>query len=43
MIKLNDRVQVKGTEMRSTVIQVVNDKVVEVKYDNFILTYTIFC
>ena len=34
MIKLNDRVQVKGTDMRGTVIQVVNDKVVYVKYKN---------
>lgn len=41
MIKLNDRVQVKGTDMRGTVIQVVNDKVVYVKYDNGFKAYTI--
>ena len=40
MLKLNDRVQVKGTDMRGTVIQVVNDKVVDVKYDNGVLAYT---
>ena len=40
MIKINDRVQVKGTDMRGTVIQVVNDKVVDVKYDNGVLAYT---
>ena len=40
MIKLNDRVQVKGTDMRGTVIQIVNDKVVDVKYDNGVLAYT---
>lgn len=43
MIKLNDRVQVKGTDMRGTVIQVVNDKVVDVKYDNGVLAYTMCC
>lgn len=40
MIKLNDRVQVKGTDMRGTVIQVVNDKVVDVKYDDGVKAYT---
>lgn len=40
MLKLNDRVQVKGTNMRGTVVQVVNDKVVDVKYDNGVLAYT---
>lgn len=40
MIKLNDRVQVKGIDMRGTVIQVVNDKVVYVKYDNGFQAYT---
>lgn len=40
MIKLNDRVQVKGIDMRGTVIQVVNDKVVYVKYDNGFKAYT---
>lgn len=40
MLKLNDRVQVKGTDMRGTVIQVVNDKVVDVKYDNGVMAYT---
>ena len=34
MIKLYDRVQVKGIDMKGTVIQVVNDKIVYVKYDN---------
>ena len=43
MLKLNDRVQVKGTDMRGTVIQVVNDKVVDVKYDNGVLAYTMCC
>ena len=43
MIKLNDRVQVKGTDMRGTVIQIVNDKVVDVKYDNGVLAYTMCC
>ena len=43
MIKLNDRVQVKGTDMRGTVIQVVNDRVVDVKYDNGVLAYTMCC
>ena len=43
MIKLNDRVQIKGTDMRGTVIQVVNDKVVDVKYDNGVLAYTMCC
>lgn len=40
MLKLNDRVQVKGTDMRGTVIQVVNDKVVDVKYDDGVKAYT---
>ena len=40
MIKLNDRVQVKGTDMRGTVVQVVNDKVEDVKYDNGVIAYT---
>ena len=40
MLKLNDKVQVKGTDMRGTVIQIVNDKVVDVKYDNGVLAYT---
>ena len=40
MIKLNDRVQVKGTDMRGTVIQVVNEKVVDVKYDDGVKAYT---
>ena len=43
MLKLNDRVQVKGTDMKGTVIQVVNDKVVDVKYDNGVLAYTMCC
>ena len=43
MIKLNDRVQVKGTDMRGTVVQVVNDKVVSVKYDEGVLAYTMCC
>ena len=43
MIKLNDRVQIKGTDMRGTVIQVVNDQVVDVKYDNGVLAYTMCC
>ena len=43
MIKLNDRVQVKGTDMRGTVVQVVNDKIVSVKYDYGVLAYTMCC
>lgn len=40
MINVNDRVQVKGTDMRGTVVQVVDDKVVSVKYDDGLLAYT---
>ena len=40
MIKLNDRVQVKGTDMRGTVVQVVNDMIVDVKYDDGVKAYT---
>ena len=43
MLKLNDRVQVKGTDMRGTVVQVVDDKVVSVKYDDGVLAYTMCC
>ena len=40
MIKLNDRVQVKGTDMRGTVVQVVGEDVVDVKFDKGVLAYT---
>ena len=40
MLKLNDRVQVKGTDMRGTVVQVVGEDVVDVKFDNGVLAYT---
>ena len=40
MLKLNDRVQIKGTDMKGTVVQVVNDEVVSVKYDDGLLAYT---
>ena len=43
MLKLNDRVQVKGTDMRGTVVQVVDNKVVSVKYDDGVLAYTMCC
>ena len=43
MLKLNDRVQVKGTDMRGTVVQVVDNKVVSVKYDDGVLAYTKCC
>lgn len=43
MLKLNDRVQVKGTDMKGTVVQVVNNKVVSVKYDDGVLAYTMCC
>ena len=40
MIKLNDRVQIKGTDMRGTVVQVVGEDVADVKFDDGVLAYT---
>ena len=40
MINLNDRVQIKGTDMRGTVIQVVGEDVADVKFDDGVQAYT---
>ena len=40
MINVNDRVQIKGTDMRGTVIQVVGEDVADVKFDNGVQAYT---
>ena len=40
MLKLNDRVQVKGTDMRGTVVQVVGEDVADVKFDDGVQAYT---
>lgn len=40
MIKLNDRVQIKGTDMKGTVVQVVGDDVADVLFDDGVKAYT---
>ena len=40
MINVNDRVQIKGTDMRGTVIQVVGEDVADVKFDDGVQAYT---
>lgn len=40
MINLNDRVQIKGTDMRGTVVQVVGEDVADVKFDDGVQAYT---
>ena len=40
MLKINDRVQIKGTNMRGTVVQVVGEDVADVKFDDGVLAYT---
>ena len=40
MINLNDRVQIKGTDMRGTVVQVIGEDVADVLFDDGIKAYT---
>ena len=40
MINLNDRVQIKGTDMRGTVVQVIGEDVADVKFDDGVQAYT---
>ena len=40
MINLNDRVQIKGTDMKGTVVQVVGEDVADVKFDDGVQAYT---
>ena len=40
MINLNDRVQIKGTDMKGTVVQVVGEDVADVLFDDGVKAYT---
>ena len=40
MINLNDRVQIKGTDMKGTVVQVVGEDVADIKFDDGVQAYT---
>ena len=40
MINVNDRVQIKGTDMRGTVVQVVGEDVADVLFDDGVQAYT---